>query len=167
MVYKLTWANKLWVVSVSEEITDSAKWTYAQAFAATGGDHSKAMMRALAVQYPGIGYGAISLTPVSFLSASHGAEPYVSASDTSYPSSAFHKDSQRPPHHGARPAVKDVVSGISGLCKPAPRPPTSNSSRPLSQHTTGPVSCQRPQQRPMQTATQGTGGWMGSKPTSV
>jgi len=166
MAYTLTWGNKLWVISVPEEIGDSAKWTYAQAFAATGGNHSKAMMRALAMQYPGIGYGAICLTPVSFLSASHAAAPYVSASGRFYPSSASHKGSQRRPHRGAAPVTKDGASGISDLCKPAPRPATSNASRPLFRQSSA-GSGQKSSRPSKQPAMQSTGEWMGSTPTSA
>ena len=165
MAYSLTWGGKLWTVSVPEEVGE-AKWTYAQTFAATGGDHSKAMMRVLAIEYPGLGYGAVNLQPVSFLTASHAAAPYASVSGKSALFSQSRKDSQRPPHRGAVPAAKDGASGISDLCKPAPRPATSNASRPLFRQSTV-QSCPEPAQNATRNAKRNTGGWMGSATTSA
>ena len=165
MAYNLTWGGKLWTVTVPDDVGE-AKWPYVQAFVATGGNHSKAMMRVLAIKYPGLGYGAINLQPVSFasLSVSHAAAPYASASGRSAPFSQTHKGSQRPTHRGAGPVKKDGESGISDLCKPAPRPATSNASRPLFRSAgVAPVS----EKLSKQHAKQNTEGWMGSKSTNA
>ena len=154
MAYNLIWGGKLWTISVPAEV--DPKWTYAQAFAVSGGDHSKAMMRVLAIEYPGLGYGAISLQPVSFLSVSRAVAPYASASDRSALSSKTHKGSQRPPHRGAGQVKKDGASGISDLCKPAPRPPTSNASRPLFRSSVEAPVSEKPSKL---NAKQSMGGW--------
>jgi len=164
MDYKLMWAGKLWTIAVPAEInSERLRWTYAQTYVVTG-DHVAAMKQVFSLQYPGLGYSGVSLVPVSFVSAL-GASADAYGSGRSGPSLQSHKGSQRPPHHGAKLVAKGEVSGISDLCKPAPRSATSNASRPLfrQKEKSNPVSVQNAKQN----ATQGTGGWMGSNPTSA
>ena len=171
MAYRLLWAGRLWSITVPEELGSSAAvaWTYAQTYVVTGGSVVAAMTRALELQYPGLGYGSPNLTPVSFAAVgAPAAADDVCASGKSAPYVRQNRDSQRPRPPFSRQGEKGAVSGTSGPRKPTPRPATSSASQPLFRASMGSsLAKQRESLRSSkQTATQDTGGWLGSNSTT-
>ncbi len=167
MDYSLIWSGRLWSVSVPEEVRDDERlrWTYAQTFAATDGSHREAMKQVLGLQYPGLGYGPVQFTPVSFAAVLQDGAADASVFGTCGPSFPSNKGSQRPRPPFSRQGGKDAVSDTSARHTPAPRPATSNASRPHGQPTRGFGQHGRPQQS-KPNATPHTGGWMGSSSTN-
>lgn len=166
MAYRLLWAGRLWSITVPEELGSAAvAWTYAQTYAVTGGSVVAAMTRALELQYPGLGYGSPKLTPVSFAAVgAPGDADDVCASGKSAPYVRQNRDSQRPRPPSSRQGEKGVASGTSGQRKPTPRPATSSASQPLFRASG--VTLRVPLHSSKQTATQSTGGWLGSSATT-
>jgi len=165
--YKLLWKGRLWSVIIPEEVIlpNADVWPYVLKYVATGGDHTAAMMFVLQQQYPGLGFGAPKLVPVSVVSSPGDADD-VFVSDKSAHRGRQNKGSQKPPNHSVVQAKKDAVSGTSDRRKPIPRLSTSSASRPLFRESTAaqPRSV-KPSSKPV--ATIRTGGWLGSVSTSA
>lgn len=180
MDYQLLWNGILWTVPIPLELsnpkeTELTRWTYVQTYVASGGSHGAAMRQVLQQLYPGLGYGRLLTKPISVTgtgddSAALGHAPSYPSSkhDRSSPSFSSSNRSQRPTPHGPSPSLKNEGSGTSGPRRPAPRFATSTAGRQNggSVHRlarpppAGPPKTTRP-------ASNGTGGWLGSKPTTV
>ena len=179
MDYQLLWAGTLWTVPIPLELlnpkeTELTRWTYVQTYIASGGSHGAAMRQVLQQLYPGLGYGCVLTRPISVTGIADGSAvpEHVPSSSSkpgrSSPSFSSSNCSQRPTPHGPSPSSKHGGSGISGPRRPAPRFATSTAGR----QTGGSVhrSVRPPPAGPPKTtrpASNGTGGWLGSKPTTV
>ena len=172
MEYPFLWKGRLWRVSVPEEVEESYRSLYVQAFVVSGGSHTVAMQTVLKERYPGIGWSSGVEAPMSFglvslVSLANGSFQSVaslssSLTDKSYPVSSSNSRSHksRPPS-SARP-VKDAVSDTGGRHTPAPPRATSTASRP---HAPGPKVVQK--QKSKHSAIPRTVGWLGSNSTSA
>jgi len=174
MEYPFLWKGRLWRVSVPDEVDDSERWIYVQAFVVYGGSHTAAMQAVLKERCPGIGWSSGLGAPMSFglvslaslVSLSNGfflsSSLSSSLTDKSYPvsSSNNHSHKLRPPS-SARP-VKDAVSGTGDRRTPAPLHATSTASRP---RAPGSAVAKKPLSK--HPATPHTVGWMGSSSTTA
>ena len=172
------WNGRLWSVAIPAELVtadERLRWTYVQAFVASNGHHGSAMIRCLREQYPGLGFvgffgstgsvgSSVSAKPISVTAVSwRPISADVSVCDKSSPSSKTHNHSQTPRPPSSRPAVKGGASDTGVRHRPSPRSSTSVASR-------SPVIDAKQRQAAVPRTTpvskQGTGGWMGSTPTS-
>lgn len=176
MEYPFLWKGRLWRVCVPEEVEESDRCLYIQAFVVSDGSHNGAMQAVLKERYPGIGWSSSLGAPMSFglaslASLATGSFQSVaslavlsssSLVDKSYPVSSSNSRSHRSrPPSSARPA-KDAVSGTGGRHTPAPPHATSTASRPRV-----PVPKVVQKQQPKHSAIPRTVGWMGSSSTTA
>ena len=160
------WNGRLATVIVPDEVgnVETHRWTYAQSYMTTG-NHRDAMIQVMLLRYPGIGYGPVSLLPVSFVTGAHDGARDACESDRSFRFSAKNKGFQMRPHPVAGPARRGAGSGTSAPHTSSPQPATSNASSPLFRQPTGAGVQKSPQ--PMPRAKQNTVGWMGSSSTNA
>jgi hypothetical protein len=170
-VRQLVWAGRLMTVEVPKSLvataSERAQWAYAQAIA-TGREPSEAMRAALAVDFPGLGYGVSKAQPLPFSAAVNGLETAVSfaESDMSSRSGPHRSPTQmRTPPDGGR-GGNGGVSGNGGQRTRSPLFSTSSGSSPRV-HGAKEGHRQPASRPPKPTATPRTVGWMGSGTTNA
>ena len=169
MEYPFLWKGRLWRVCVPEEVEESDRCLYIQAFVVSDGSHTVAMQAVLKERYPGIGWSSGLGAPMSFglASLANGSSlsslsSLSSSADKSYPVSSSNSRSHKSRPPSSVQPMKDGASGTGGRRTPAPPRATSTASRP---RAPGPTAAPKPTSK--HSATPRTVGWMGSSSTTV
>lgn len=165
MDYTFLWNSSLHVVRIPEELgeaaeSEEAKWLYVQHKIITG-SHVVAMVRVMEALHPGLSFSTEvgpSYAKPLLLSSFYG---------TSLPSCSLisHKSSHRPSMSSLGRGGTRGGAGNGGPGRPVLRRPTSTALPPPALFEAG-LGHTLKQQQPKRPATQGTGGWQGSKTTT-
>jgi hypothetical protein len=165
MDYTFLWNSTLHVVRIPDELAEVAaseetKWLYVQ-HKIVSGSHVVAMVRVMEALHPGLSFS-------TEVGPSY-AKPLLLSSfyDMSLPSGSLtdHKSSHRPSTSSSKRGGTRGGAGNGGPGRPAPQRPTSTALPARGPFEAGSIHTprQQPTKRP---ATQGTGGWQGSKTTT-
>ena len=165
MDYTFLWDSTLHTVRIPEELgheSEEAKWLYVQHKIVTG-SHVVAMVRTMEALHPGLSFstevGPSYAKPLLFSSLSSACKSLPSCSLLS------HKSSHRPSSSSSGRGGTHGAAGNGGPGRPVPRRPTSTALPVRGRPGAGSRHFQQ-QQKTTTLATQGTGGWQGSRTTT-
>lgn len=167
MDYTFLWDSTLHTVRIPEELgheSEEAKWLYVQHKIVTG-SHVVAMVRTMEALHPGLSFstevGPSYAKPLLFSSLSFACKSLPSDSLMT-PS---HKSSHIPSSSSSGRGGTHGAVGNGGPGRPALRRPTSTALPARGRPRAG-SGLPSGQQKTTKLATQGTGGWQGSKTTT-
>ena len=167
MDYTFLWNSTLHHVRIPVDLeheSEAVKWCYVQ-HKIISGSHVSAMVHAMIVAHPGLSFSTALPPSYEKPVLISSLLPGASSADTSSPvgSGSFHRNSHRP---SSSASGRGGIRAAGGNADPGKRGPPHPRSTPSQVHghvSKGSVSLSRPTKT---TATQGTGGWKGSKTTT-